>query len=100
MGNHGGGIPKGGKAKAGSKGVGGGSADKSGKNKVASVLKHEFRAGDHVQVRVGARTGVKGKVKRTIGLNHVHIVPQKGRSFVANVKHLGTVRVGRGYVGV
>lgn len=98
MGNHGGGIPKGGHANAGSKGVGGQSADKN--KDLSKLAKHAFRVGDHVEVRAGVRTGVKGKVKRLIGANHVHIVPQKGRSFIAHVKHLGSVRVGRGYVGV
>lgn len=90
MGNHGGGIPKGAKAKSGTKGVSQGSADKGNK----------FKVGDHVVVRAGFRTGVKGKVKRTLGLNHVHVVPRAGRSFIAHVKNLGTVGIGHAYVGI
>ena len=98
MGNHGGGIPKGAKNKPGTKGTSKGSADTKQNN--SGAPKHGFHVGDHVHVRVGIRTGVKGRVKRLVGANHVHVVPQKGRSFIAHAKHLGTVRAGRVYAGI
>lgn len=98
MGNHGGGIPQGSKAKAGTKGTSKNSADT--RQNHAGAQSNKFKVGDHVVVRAGFRTGIKGKVKRTLGLNHVHVVPQKGRAFIANVKHLGTARIGRFYGGI
>jgi hypothetical protein len=80
MGNHGGGIPKGSKNHRGTKGTSANSADK-----------HKFHVGDHVMIHAGPHTGISGKVKRTLGLNHVHIVPKAGRSVIAHVKNVGTV---------
>lgn len=71
MGNHGGGFPKG-----------------SGKKT------HDFHVGDHVHVHAGVHTGIEGKVKRTLGLNHLHIVPKSGRSVIAHVKNVAHGSVG------
>lgn len=89
MGNHGGGIPKGSKNRKGTKGTSANSADK-----------HNFHVGDHVQVRAGVRTGIKGKIKRTLGVNHVHVVPKAGRSFITHVNNLGTVHTKHVYGGI
>lgn len=85
MGNHGGGIPPGGSAKAGNKGVGGGSADTG-----SSGASHGFHAGDHVSVRVGGRS-IRGRVKAAVGLNHVHVVPKSGRRIIAHVRNVTRV---------
>lgn len=82
MGNHGGGIPKGGSSRAGSKGVGGGAANR------------KFSPGDHVHVHAGVHTGIEGKVRRAVGLNHVHIVPKKGRAIIAHIKNVAHGSVG------
>jgi hypothetical protein len=82
MGNHGGGIPPGGSASAGSKGVGAGAANGP---------THGFSAGMHVHVTSGIHTGVSGRIKRTVGLNHVHIVPKAGRSVIAHVKSISHI---------
>lgn len=82
MGNHGGGIPKGGSAKSGHKGVSSGSADK------------RFSPGSPVHIRAGVHTGLEGKVRRMVGLNHVHIVPKAGRSVIAHVKNVSHGSVG------
>jgi hypothetical protein len=91
MGNHGGGIPKGAKNRAGTKGTSAGSADK-GSNK--------FSVGDHVRVHAGVHTGIEGKVRRTLGVNHVHVVPKSGRSFIAHVRNVGTVHTKHFHAGV
>lgn len=82
MGNHGGGIPEGGSAGAGQKGVSEGSAN------------HNFSVGDHVHVHAGVHTGIEGKVKRLVGLNHVHIVPKSGRAIIAHAKNVAHGSVG------
>lgn len=68
MGNHGGGIPAG----SGSK----------------------FHKGDHVRVHAGVHTGLEGKVRRMVGLHHVHIVPKTGRAVIAHVKNVAHGSVG------
>jgi len=80
MGNHGGGIPAGSKNRPGTTGTSSGSADHS-----------HFSAGDHVRVHAGIHTGIEGKVKRMVGLNHVHIVPKSGRAVIAHVRNVGSI---------
>lgn len=82
MGNHGGGIPKGAKNEPGTKGTSAGSADQPA---------HGFHIGDHVMVHAGLHTGISGRIKRTLGLNHVHIVPKAGRQVIAHVRNIGTI---------
>lgn len=91
MGNHGGGIPKGAKNRPGTKGTSAGSADQP---------KHDFHVGDHVHVHAGIHTGIEGRVRRTIGANHVHIVPKKGRAVIAHVRNVGSVKTKHFHAGV
>lgn len=89
MGNHGGGIPKGAKNRPGTKGTSEGSADQG-----------KFSAGDHVRVHAGIHTGIEGRVKRMVGLNHVHIVPKTGRRIIAHVRNVGSVHTKHFHAGI
>jgi hypothetical protein len=46
----------------------------------------------HVTVRGVSKEGV---VKKMLGVNHVHVTPRAGRSFVAHVNNVKSVGVGR-----